>query len=310
MRKSSAEGFLGNLTFILVMVLLFVFYSARGGVDYDRYFDVTNQLTTSFYYMSNIVSWSIIYMARVLSNSLTEMSLIITYFLYLISVSSERPNSNTKSLYFLFLALISPVGVLLSLNVLRQYIALFFMFLAFYFWCKNKNYRAYIFLIISILSHQFVFLFVAIFFLHRTMKTYVVLLAIPVIVILINMYGPGFFSLGDDFEKLQVYIMYSSLLLAVHVVSLRLVSVDTFYNKLDVEKYLLVMFVTLLAFSYMTDLPVWGLNRLWIGYGFLLLLLIFSTKTIIFGKTWFLKVFVLVFNLVALSFHNGARGML
>lgn len=310
MSKSRVIGIFENLFLLLLIFLLISFSNVRGGIDYDVYLDVTNQFSLSFYYISNIVSWSSIYMARIISGSVAGIALIITYFLYLCSVLFERPNNNTKSPYFLFLALASPIGVLLSLNVLRQYIALVFMFLAFYFWCKDKKYRGFLFLIISLLSHQVTFFFAAMFFAHKNINRYALALAITISLVLISLYGPEFASIGDDSVKLLGYIFYSLILLVIYCFTLRLTSVDTFYDKLDIERYLSTVFIYLLLFSFMTDIPVWGLNRLWIAYGFLILLLLYSIKSRRFGKMFFLKFFVLVFNLVALNFHEGARGML
>ena len=294
----------------MTMILLNSFYSARGGIDYERYIDVTNQFDISLYYLSNIVSWTIIYSARLISDNVTGISLLITYLLYLINISFERQRYNSKTFFYLFFALISPVGVLLSLNVLRQYIAIFFLFLAFYFWCKSKNYRAYALLIMSLLSHQISFIFAPVFLLSRVCNIPIAFCTIIGCTILINSYSVEFFTLGESAEKLYFYNLYSAFLLSVHLVSSRLLNYEMLYNNVELEKYLCTMFFTLLVFSYLTSLPVWALNRLWIGYSFLLLLIIFSTKVKNFGKFWLLKIFLLASNLIALSFHNGAKNML
>ncbi len=291
-------------------------YSSKGGVDFLRYSNVIEDMEMSFYYMKNVVSWSIIYISRWITNENGAISLVISIVLMFLNKIFTRSWSDIGNVYFiLLLSFLSPVGVLLWLNIIREHIALILFFFGIIFLCKKENYRAMFLFSLSFLSHQVMFFFIIPFLAHQLIKKSVHRYSILLTVLLFSLLSVFSFQfefelLNDEVEKLYAYIAYSSLI----VMSFILVNSNAFYflkeKKVFLKEYVVLMYFVFLSFSIFYNFPVWILNRIWIGFSFLVLLFIFSQRCKTLSLRWFIKVGVVMVNVVFMFFHSGVRGML
>jgi len=297
---------------LIVMLMLAVIYQFPGGIDITTYESAADKVFEewSVYYSKEIVSWGLIALAfKVLEDydyiySLVSISLFMWLFL---AVFMKDARSN----FYLSLMLVSPFGVLLSLNILRQYIAVLLFFMAVVNLVDKKYYAALLLSILSILSHNTLILFVVIVYALSILGPKLALVTVIAFSILVSQIVSGgtINSEGSEVVKLISHFMY---VLGVYAF-IPTISYCCRWLNLEfgdhVFKFSCLSIFILLIFGA----EIWQVNRLLVTLGFFLLLYItynVLTRPHNFGVRFLIMCILISYNLLALFLHSGALTML
>lgn len=303
--------------FLALMYATIVLYllGSVGGVDLAVYEANSNLAFQewSIYYYKEFFSWGMIKLAYGVSEKLglSQPTLVINLFLFAIySLFTRGMNLKAK---LIPLILISPIAVLLSLNVLRQYISVLLLCLATLNLLNKNNLSACFLLFLSFFSHQSVILLIFCIFASRFLSVGSVaflVLSMQFFIFILNSYGLGFYSGEGYVETGEVSSAFKVLFYFCYLVVLFLalnslgfsVGDQLLFNKLI--KVLLWFSVLMIVFPW----PSWIANRYLISVGFIYLFLIFS-RVVVSNKDFLILFLVSILNLLGVYFHGGARSM-
>ena len=140
------ENKIKNLSFFLIYAI-FLVYAQPNGVDWLAYSEINIDFER-FYFFREIVSWWIIGLFSELVYGNLYISILISFLLFASTIKMVKllsGISNNNSLLFAFLLMFSNFYLLLSVNGLRQGIALAFFMFSFSFLINKKYFYFLIF---------------------------------------------------------------------------------------------------------------------------------------------------------------------
>ncbi len=139
------------------ITIVLVLGDARGGVDIDRYWMQSPLISTqSSYYIKEIISWFIIKYTGLFSSRDSFLMILFGAMTLILCLSSF------KLIPSFLVACVSPFGVLLFSNILRQGIACVFFAVAIEAIISKRYLKGAIFSLLSIFSHNTFIVFVLI----------------------------------------------------------------------------------------------------------------------------------------------------
>lgn len=327
MRFSFSVSALGAAS--LLSIILLVKLLGEGGVDTNTYQQIIYSSPAEWgsYYLSNVFAWSIIFTSFKLTEgypigfSLAVIDLVVwvSYFLF----SKRDTNFNTNAA---LLALLSISGILLSYNVLRQYIAIVFVLICSIRFLQARGVRAWPFFILALLSHfsSIIFLAALLFSRYNFKRKIVRVLLLPLIYLgctaLFVKFRPsvvsGAESIGDTTAELYAFFLLALVVFVLFNLKLKVCSAGRSQPTAiqEASRFLLYSLAIILAISAAGP-PVWFINRFLISFVFLTSS--FTFITISKGGTKYGKVLGLSINfatifllIVTVFFHPGAMNMI
>ena len=146
---------------ILYLFFSYMLINAHGGIDLLQYKNIstTNISAWNAYHFKEIFSWSLIKLSFQISTFLNLKHPCFILSLILLTIFKLSIKKMDTSSKLIPLAMLSPFTVLLSLNILRQYIATVMVTLTIIHLFKNNFKLATVFSIFAIFSHQSVMFF-------------------------------------------------------------------------------------------------------------------------------------------------------
>lgn len=298
---------------LLALLFTAVIAEFPGGIDIEVYESTSAILwgEGTAYYYKEFVSWGIIALAfDVIGKSSHIYALAsISLFMWLCIIVFVKGASKN---FYLALVLISPFGVLLSLNVLRQYIAVLFFFIAVINIVDKRYFIALFMSLLSIFSHNSFVIFVAILYslyIFGPKLTVITAMALSLIASVVMSSSSPINAEGD--EKLKL-IMHFTYVLGIYVF-IPFISYCCKWIKLDFGDYLFRLSLLSILMLLMLGAEVWQINRLLISLGFFLLLFIayhILMREHYFGIRFFIITLLIFFNVLSLLQHGGAISML
>lgn len=314
-----------TFSFLVAFCLFFVLFtsiSSPGGIDLINYRNESEKglLYWDFYQGKEFVSWFLIKLSYFIADlvNLEKPVLILNLFLFFF-ISITLKKHRFKGV-FISLALISPFGILLSQNVLRQYISCVFLFL-FLIKLIDRNYLAALFLsIATFFSHHSSVIYLFIVFLSFCFNKHLVHLGIVIgafYVTLLLKYLEFDFGVNDidsgasgvgDLYKFYGYLILMIVVWVSKFIFMRLerLNRDIFYRKLSEKVDLLFFSALILAFF---ELPYWVLNRFFMTISFVIILFIVLLNSFR-RRNMFLYLLFYLFILASSFLHPGARSIL
>lgn len=321
------------LNFLLVVFLIFLLTIGKlvavGGVDTNVYKQIiyTSPSEWGSYYLGNLFSWSIIFTSFMLTAnypigfSLALIDLIVWSIYFFLSKRDETFNTNLAPL-----AMFGAIGVLLSYNVLRQYISVVFFLVASIRFFQNRGVWNWHLFVLALFSHfsSAIFLLPLLLSRYNFKKKIVRFILFPMVYLvglaIFQNFQPRAFaeaeSIGDPVIELYAFMLLSlSVLVLFHMkVKLCAAGCPQPAKIHEVSKFLFYSFVTILGVAA-TNLPVWLVNRFLISFIFLTSSYVFITvptsgakNSRVYGRTVnFLTLCVL---LATVLFHPGAAQMI
>ena len=327
MRFSFSASALGAASLLGIVLLAKLF--GEGGVDTNTYQQIIYSSPAEWgsYYLGNVFAWSIIYTSFKLTEgypigfSLAVIDIIIwmSYFIF----SKRDKNFNTNGA---LLALLSISGILLSYNVLRQYIAIVFVLICSIRFLQARGARAWPFVILALLSHfsAIIFLAALLFSRYNFKRKIVRVLLLPLIYLgctaLFVNFRPSAVasaeSIGDSTAELYAFFLLALVLFALFSLKIRVCSAGRSRPIAiqEASRFLFYSLAIILAISAAGP-PVWFINRFLIS--FIFLTSSFTFMIISKGGTKYGNLLGLGINFATISllivtvlFHPGAMDMI
>lgn len=294
-----------------VIVLLVVVFQVSGGVDVHVYKESVDRVLEggAAYYYKEIVSWGIIaFNFKLFEGGAVYALASLTLLMWIIVGLFVK---GVKTNIYISLMLVSPFGVLLSLNVLRQYVAVLFFFVAFISLLDKKSYLAHVMAILTVLSHNsfivFIVVLYSLYYLGPKLSLIVVILFSFCISLVISS-GP-INSVGDERVKLILHIMY---VLGIYAF-IPIVSYCCRWIDLEFGVKLFGLSLLSIAILFSFGAEIWQINRLLISLGFFLLLYITHMMFIRphkYGIRLLIVLLLIFYNSFSLMHHSGAMAMI
>jgi hypothetical protein len=299
----------------MYVTIVWYLLGSVGGVDLAVYEANSNLALQewSYYYYKEFFSWGIIKLAYRVSGyfGLSQPALVINLFLLVIYFLFTRGMNLRVKL--IPLILLSPIAILLSLNVLRQYISILLLCLATLSLLDKRYIAACLLIFLSFFSHQSVILLIFCIFAIRFLSfrsVALLVLSMQLFIFVLNSYGFSFYSgegyveVGDVSTASKVLFYFAYLVVLFLALNSLGVGVGDELYFIKVIKVLLWFAILMIAFPW----PSWIANRYLISVGFIYLFLIFS-RVVVSEKVFLILLLVLIFNLLGVYFHGGARSM-
>ena len=267
----------------LIFILTIGKLVADGGVDTNTYKQIIYSSPAEWgsYYLANLASWSIIFTSFKLTDTypvgfaLALIDLIVWGIYFFFSKRDKSFNTNLAPL-----ALFSAVGVLLSYNVLRQYIAAVFILVASIRFFQNRGVWIWPFILLALISHfsSAIFLVALLLSRYNFKKKIVRLILFPVVYLVGIALLPNFQlralagaeSIGDPTSELYAFLFFAFTVFVLFHIKLKLCAAG--YQQPakihETSRFLFYSIAIILAVAT-TIPPVWLLNRLLISFIFL-----------------------------------------
>jgi len=309
--------------FFFSLLIVCVMINAVGGVDLSTYRDNSYLPFGEWgaYFIKEFLSWSVIKFCYELSDflGLAQPVFLLTFFLFLLLyISTAGFKLDAR---YLPLALVAPLSILLAFNILRQYIAIFFLFLAILMLLHKRTFCFFLLCVFATLSHNSVslVLIVVIFCYWLSFRAALFLLLMTQLSLFLlnrlfdlNIYSSDGYNddgMISSSVKVAFHFVYIFFLYAMFEFSYGIGRGKDalFFKKLGRG---------LLAFSILTTIfpwPFWVANRFLIYVAFLylgLLLVCCEHWTINRRKYNFFVLFIVFFNMLAIGMHKGATEMI
>jgi len=313
-----------NISFILLGIgIVFLCLFSEGGIDISVYQGNSKKsvLFWGGYELKEFVSWLIIKGAFTLSSviGLDKPFLMLNAILFSLSLFLIRGIQYRR--FALLFILVSPFGVMLAFNVLRQYIAVVFFLLALINLYEGRVGRSVFIALLSFFSHNsilpFILLIYATFLLNNLFLCTCMFLFLYAYLPIFNYFfggggyeDPGITDSGkvDPIFKVIINELYVLILFVFAIFRLNYEKVKNKFVK-ESRKFVntLFFFNIMLLFS---PLPFWAINRLLINIGIILMLIVFySYRKRLGKKEGGLVILLILLNLISLLLHPGARNM-
>lgn len=275
----------------LIFLLIIGKLVAEGGVDTSVYKQIiyTSPLEWGLYYLVNLFSWSIIFTSFMLTAnypvgfSLALIDLIVWGIYFFFSKRDETFNTNLAPL-----ALFSAVGVLLTYNVLRQYIATIFFLVASIRFFQNRGVWIWHLIVLALFSHfsSAIFLVPLLLSRYNFKKKIVRFMLFPVVYLvgmaLFQKFTPsalaGVESIGDPTSELYAFVLFALSVFALFHIKLKLCAAGSQQPAKihEASRFLFYSIAIILAVAA-ANLPVWLVNRFLISFIFLTSSYVFIT---------------------------------
>lgn len=313
-----------SLVFLLPAYFIICIFLVKsvGGIDLVEY-EKNSALgfkDWSWYYYKEFFSWFLIKFSYEVSwwLGLKQPVLVINAVLFLMYLFFTR-NMGLQA-KIVPLILIGPMSVLLSFNILRQYISVVLLCLALLNLLYGKGKVSTLLSCLAFFSHQSIVLLVPLVFVCRFFSFYVasgVVFCGQLIVMLLSaVLGLGLYSdqgynyVGDISSAYKVvshfiYVFFLFVMLQVGRLwrDYSLMKYD-FIGK--IVSVLMVFSISMLVFPW----PDWIVNRLLINISFIYMFLLLSRERFVAKRGGGFVFFLCVVNAVGLLFHGGAISML
>lgn len=314
---------------VVFMCVMIAKIFARGGIDLKTYqmIALTNPLEWGNYYLRNFISWITIYVSfsmtegKSIGLSLVVLDLILWGMFFIMTRKDTHLNRSLAPL-----AMFSVAGILLSYNILRQYIALM-IFLILYMRLLNRNsVTTGLFSLAALLSHfSSIFLIAALYFSKIQFKsksryfitmTLSIALYFSLIIIFRNSIIGSFGVLDDHVIEFYAFLMLSvSMYFLFHLKANFCMHKNTGFKKIIASKRFLSCLLIMIIGLFIAGLPVWVLNRLLISFMFLTIVFVFTfkrTRRSLQSQLvdYFATLSCFLTSLISLIVHPGARNML
>lgn len=312
---------------IIFMILAVVKIHAPLGIDIGRYIAITTTSVSDWgwYYLAEPVSWLILYGVFNAIGSLGAGYALLVLDLILFSLIIWLTPSNRIKKSMIPFMLLTPVGVMLSMNTLRQYISLVFVIISLCYFIEGKGKRSLFYQLLAVLSHNSALVFLAAVAVYKYgPKNNVIVFSLGVIccfaVAVASRLGylDVLFAreviLNDPIEKTVGYVLYGTILVAFLYVRHKLFRSQSPHFANKAFSYCIILYVLAIAVTLL-PLPVWMINRIWIGVGFVVLFFLFGLS---YGHSYnrsryqlgLFTMLLVALNLIALLNHGGAMSML
>jgi len=310
-----------TLVFILAVVLLIIyctlFRNALGGADLSNYkaYSQNGLSSWSFYELKEFVSWFIIKLSYSVSWSMGyENAIPFLVFISCITLSAILPFR--YSVIMVLLLLMTSFGVLLSQNVLRQFIAAIFLYNLYTltFINKGKFLAQITWGSLAVLSHNSSLIIIFLFILssQKGIMFYLYCIVIlPILIITNNLgilnYGSGLYEDNSGISE-NVKVMF--FIIQYFILLFLLYNSGGMDNNKRLARFYTSSFIILILI-YFLGFPYWAINRL-----FMTLLVLLSCHVtylaLVFqnSRGYIPLLLSSILMLPFLIFHSGAMRML
>ena len=275
-----------SLFFAMFLVIL-LSLTSLGGVDLLVYKKAVSKPISEwgFYYYKEFFSWIIIKFSYYLSDLFYIKNPIFFNNLIVFCLVSFSLRKYKFKGVFVSLALISPVGVLLSHNVLRQYISCIFLFIFIINLCERNLIFSVFMGLASILSHNssiffVILLYSALLLNSRAGSVVFIIFSFMLLSLFSKIIGinPIFNEMTHDglvVDGRIKYFSYVSLTIIMYIFKNITVNLGGVNDSIviNLSRYYDLMIVVALGF-FLMDPPYWVLSRLVISASFVNILCI------------------------------------
>lgn len=307
---------------LFLLLIACVMINAVGGVDLSTYKDNSYLPFDEWgaYFIKEFISWGVIKFCYEISDflGLAQPLFLLTIFLFsLLYVFTAGLKLDAR---YLPLVLMAPLSILLAFNILRQYIAIFFLFTAILMLLHRRMFCFFLLSVSAVLSHNSVSLVLMVVILcywlsFRAALFMLIMMQLSLLVLSrifdLNIYSSDGYNDDGSISsstKVAFHFAYVFFLYAVFKFSY---GVDRdrdthFFRKLGMG---------LLAFSILTTIfpwPFWVANRflIYVAFLYLALLLVCCEHWQVNRRKYNYFVLFLVFlNILAVGMHKGAAEM-
>lgn len=282
-----------NLTSIFLIFLLsfsFIYYFGANGIDWKSYSTITINFTKLYFYREP-VSWFLISIIRDYGHNLTSSLLLFFLSIVTYNLIFNLTNNITVSLLFTIILMFSNFYLLLSLNGLRQGIALIFFLLSLSFYFKRNFIYFACFFVFAMLSHNSILLFYFLF-------VFYFIKSLPIRSIVITSYfllSPLIILIGAKNDNPSITNSTSLFLLVLLFLTTVLV-VNKKKYRFFIEQYYVIMSFIAISLAFISHVNVFAR----IVYYTIPLVIIFSSVIYVYVKPFYLSyLFLFVFLLVS-----------
>lgn len=323
LRISLADIYEDVVLLFCYVFIAYMMWGAVGGVDLATYED-SSQVPLhmwGWYYYKEFVSWAVIKLSYEASAlvGVPQPAILLTLILFL--VMRLLTFGTGLSVKYLPLVLLAPLSVLLAFNILRQYMAIFLLFLSILMILKGRG-ALFLFLsIFAVFSHNsIVLLLLVVCFVYwlSIRSALFMILAVQVVIFLLDRafdlgaYELGIYNDNDSASpliRLLFHFSYVVLLSFAFALYIRIVRHEDryFFNKLNAG--LLFFSALVVVFPW----PFWVANRflIYVAFVYLALILVRYDVRCVNRVKYNMLIAVLVsFNVAAIFMHAGALQML
>jgi hypothetical protein len=311
----------GYLAPIVITTALVLKIFSVGGVDIDNAKDIINAADTyssalDFYFIKEWLSWVIIYIANLIPGN------AIALFVFLAMIGTALVIGGLRMATAIAAITLSVPGVLLSENVIRQWIAVVFLMLILNQYIE-KNKLSITLMLAALFSHNSVILvpifIVAYRWLLRCENIFLALAGAIIITLLIYNVGQmEFIALifqnkvvieSDSIVEVYAFFLNFAILYSAWLLS----------TKVRLLNGILVIIIHAVLVHTLAQLvPYWLVNRLQLySYAIIFIMLVMQMERrqmgafVISKSLSVMTAFILFFSQVGqLFFHSGARAML
>ena len=302
-------------------LILYMNYNNVGGVDAPRYFTLLeNGLNYTSWEISNIVSFALINLAVKLCKifSSTDLSSALIFIIVII-VALHNPKNMAITITALLIACITIPGILLTQNILRQFISTIFIIIAIQ---HNDKKHKNVYYMLALLSHFSAILFIVnLFISNRNLKykfIYVIplyLSALPLTSALgISKYKNAI-GLNDNISELLLTMaLTATILMAYRIRNSKIWAMQSEQSKL-ILNFSILNFIAI-SCLIPAGMPIWILNRLLMTSMFIAIFFYFqikrkkSTKEFNSIGGFCFDIGFVLYNLILITYHPGALSML
>lgn len=313
--KIDSLKFYGFLAMIFIVIYCLFFIHAPGGVDLFNYEMYSERGIFSWtpYELKEVFSWLLIKVSYSISWSVGQVTALPYLVIILTIILSLRTSILIASIMMLFL-LCSSFGVLLSQNVLRQFVGAIILYKLYesVFILKNSSVINFMWGGLSLISHNSSVVIIGIIYIARKKGIAFLIYSILLFSSLLVMGALGFIKYGGEYEDnsgvseiIKITYFFSQYMFLY---------VALFYSRSDRDKSEDRFYITsiiMFLFLYLFGFPVWAINRLIISMLVLLLFsVVYSCLCFFDIKNKIILLIVFLLMIALLFLHKGALGML
>lgn len=296
--------------------------NSTGGIDLIAY-KIGSSIKIpdwTVYFYKEFFSWTIIKISYEAADLFGLKQPIIFINLLLLTICAFFTKNSAMRVSLLPLALISPISILLTFNVLRQYISIVLLCLVILNLLHRNWKTSALLAFLSLFSHQSVVLLIptiyaCYFFKLRTVTAIILLSQLSIFALNsfagIDIYSDqGYTEVTDtpSIYKMYFYLAYIALIFVV----LRFAKKSGDFLFLETS-FISKLISAILIFSIATAVfpwPTWIINRILTSTAFILIFLFFSLKKHRGSKGDLLAAALVTFNIFGILFHGGALSMI
>jgi hypothetical protein len=313
----------------VICILLLAKLISEGGVDTITYQQViyTSPVEWGAYYLSNAFSWAVVYTSFKLSEGYqVGVSLALIDLFVWICFFAFSKRDRDFNVYAAPLAMFSISGILLSHNVLRQYIAMVFILIVSIRFFQARRASVVPFAVLALLSHfsSAIFLFSLLLSRYTFKKKAVRMLLLPVIYLICTAFfmavPPSAITspqnLGDTTAELYAFFSLALSVLALFFIKSKLYSTGRTQTTAieEASRFLVYSIATIFTISAAGP-PVWFTNRFLVSFIFVASSYIFILTPGKRGRhgrlySWIVNFTTIVLLIVTALFHPGAMSMI